>query len=70
MEYIVLQVVLKEKLWGAASKNLNELQDVINAKALEGYILHSFSTASSGSRGFFHGDRIQATMVFRKNKHI
>ena len=66
MEYLAIQIVLKEKLWGAGSKNIDELQNIINEKAIEGYILHSFSTTSSGSRGLFHGDRIQATMIFYK----
>ena len=29
-KYVVLQVTLKEKLIGTASKNLSELEDVIN----------------------------------------
>lgn len=32
-QYVVLQVTLKEKLIGTASKNLKELEDVINAQA-------------------------------------
>ena len=34
-QYVVLQVTLKEKLIGTASKNLKELEDVINAQAAE-----------------------------------
>ena len=30
-KYVVLQVTLKEKLIGTASKNLSELEDVINS---------------------------------------
>lgn len=65
-QYVVLQVTLKEKLIGTASKNLGELEDVINAQAAKGYRLHSFSTSTGHSTGFGGGDRIQATMVFEK----
>lgn len=66
MEYVILQVVLKEKLVGTGSKNLTELEDVINKQAKKGYRLHTISTTSSGSGGMFGGDRIQATLVFEK----
>lgn len=66
MEYVVLQVVLKEKLIGSGSGNLTELEKVINDQASKGYRLHTISTAASGSKGFLGGDRIQATMVFEK----
>lgn len=62
--YVVLQVVLKEKLIGTGSGNLSELEKVINAQAAKGYRLHTITTSSSGSKGFLGGDRIQATMVF------
>ena len=62
--YVVLQVVLKEKLIGTGSGNLSELEKVINAQAAKGYRLHTITTSSSGSTGFLGGDRIQATMVF------
>lgn len=65
-QYVVLQVTLKEKLLGTSSKNLSELEDVINSQAAKGYRLHTISTASSHSSGFGGGDRIQATMVFEK----
>ena len=66
-ESVVLQVTLKEKLIGTASKNLKELEDVINAQAAKGYRLHhTITTASANSTGFGGGDRIQATMVFEK----
>ena len=61
--YVVLQVVLKEKLIGTGSGNLSELEKVINAQAAKGYRLHTITTSSSGSKGFLGGDRIQATMV-------
>ena len=65
-QYVVLQVTLKEKLIGTASKNLKELEDVINTQAAKGYRLHTISTASAHSSGLGGGDRIQATMVFEK----
>ena len=66
MRYVVLQVVLKEEFMGSGSKNLTELERVINEQAAKGYRLHTISTASGGSKGFLGGDRIQATMVFEK----
>lgn len=68
MKYIVLQVVLKEKLIGVGSNSstMSKLQDVINEQADKGYRLHTISTASSGSTGILGGDRIQATMVFER----
>lgn len=64
--YVVLQVVLKEKLLGTGSGNLTELEDVINKQAAKGYRLHTITTSSSGSKGMLGGDRIQATLVFEK----
>lgn len=64
--YVVLQVILKEKLWGTGSGNLTELENVLNAQAAMGYRLHTITTASSGSKGVGGGDRIQATMVFER----
>jgi hypothetical protein len=67
MNYVVLQVILKEKLWGTGSGNLTELEKAINAQAAQGYRLHTITTASSGSTGLLSGgDRIQATMVFER----
>ncbi|MBE6603295.1 MAG: DUF4177 domain-containing protein [Ruminococcaceae bacterium] len=66
MQYVVLQVVLKEKLIGTGSGNLTQLENVINTQAAKGYRLHTISTAASGSKGLLGGDRIQATMVFEK----
>lgn len=65
-KYVVLQVTLKEKLIGTASKNLSELEDVINKQADKGYRLHTISTTSGGSKGLGGGGRIQATMVFER----
>ncbi len=64
--YVVLQVTLKEKLFGTGSGNLTELETVINKQAEKGYRLHTISTANGGSKGLGGGDRIQATMVFEK----
>lgn len=66
MNYVVLQVVLKEKFWGTGSGNLTELEEAINRQAALGYRLHTISTASSGSKGLGGGDRVQATLVFEK----
>lgn len=65
-KYVVLQVTLKEKLIGTASKNLSELEDVINKQADKGYRLHTITTTSGGSKGLGGGDRIQATRVFER----
>jgi hypothetical protein len=64
--YVVIQVVLKEKLMGTGSGNLTELEKAINAQAALGYRLHTISTSASGSKGLVGGDRIQATMVFER----
>lgn len=65
--YVVLQVVLKEKLMGSGSGNLTELEQAINKQAALGYRLHTITTASSGSKGLIGGgDRVQATMVFER----
>lgn len=65
-KYVVLQVTLKEKFWGTGSKNILELEEIINTQADKGYRLHTISTASGQSTGWGGGDRIQATMVFEK----
>lgn len=66
MQYVILQVILKEKIIGHGSGNLSELEKVVNEQASKGYKLHTISTASSGSKGWVGGDRIQATLVFEK----
>ena len=66
MQYVVLQVVLKEKIIGTGSGNLTQLERVINEQAAKGYRLHTITTVSSGSKGLLGGDRIQATLVFEK----
>ena len=63
-EYVVIQVTLKEKLIGTASRNLHELEDVINEQASYGYRLHTVTTTIVHSTGLAGGDRIQATLVF------
>ena len=67
-KYVVLQVVLTEKLLGTGSgvTSLTNLQNTINKQAAKGYRLHTISTTSSGSKGFLGGDKIQATMVFER----
>ncbi|WP_407963263.1 DUF4177 domain-containing protein [Enterococcus faecium] len=60
--YVVLQVVLREKFIGKGSQNLSELENTINRQCSKGYRLHS--TTNGGSKGFGGGDRIQATLVF------
>lgn len=66
LQYVVLQVTLKEKLFGTGSGNLVELENVINEQASKGYRLHTISTSNGGNKGLGGGDRIQATMVFEK----
>ncbi len=66
MQYVVLQVTLKEKFIGTGSGNLSQLENVINEQAKKGYRLHTISTTSAGSSGLLGGDRIQATLVFEK----
>ena len=64
LNYVVLQVTLKEKFIGTGSGNLAELEEVINLQAAKGYRLHTIATNNDGSKGFMGGDRIQATLVF------
>ncbi|MCU1569389.1 MAG: hypothetical protein JWR33_130 [Naasia sp.] len=66
MSYVVLQVVLKEKILGTGSGNLTELEKAINTQASLGYRLHTITTSASGSKGFGGADRIQATLVFER----
>lgn len=66
LQYVVLQVTLKEKFLGTGSGNLTELENVINQQAAKGYRLHTITTATGGSKGLGGGDRIQATLVFEK----
>lgn len=66
-KYVVLQVTLKEKLIGTASKNLSELEDVINKQADKGYRLHTISTTSGGSKGL-GGGRLKRTFSLQRRK--
>lgn len=66
LPYVVMQVTLKEKLLGTGSRNLTDLEDVINAQVAKGYRLHTMSTSNGGSKGIAGGDRIQATLVFER----
>ena len=64
LNYVVMQVTLKEKFMGTGSGNLSELEAVINNQVKKGYRLHTISTTAVDSKGFGGGDRIQATLVF------
>ncbi len=66
LQYVVLQVTLKEKFLGTGSGNLTELEKCINRQASKGYRLHTITTSNGGSKGLLGGDRIQATMVFER----
>ena len=66
LQYVVLQVTLKEKFIGTGSGNLTELEQCINEQANKGYRLHTITTSNGGSKGLMGGDRIQATLVFEK----
>lgn len=66
LDYVVMQVTLKEKFLGTGSGNLTELEAVINEQARKGYRLHTIATSNGGSKGWLGGDRIQATLVFEK----
>ena len=66
LPYVVMQVTLREKFWGTGSRNLTDLEKVINHYAQKGYRLHTMSTVNSDSKGLMMGDRIQATLVFEK----
>ena len=68
LDYVVMQVTLKEKLLGTGSGNLTELENVINTQAAKGYRLHTITTSNGGSKGLMGGDRIQATLEFEKIK--
>lgn len=64
--YIVVQLTLKEAFIGTQSKNIKELEDLINDYAYRGYRLHTLTTTESSSKGLAGGDRIQATVVFER----
>lgn len=62
MNYVVLQISLKERMWGSGSGNLPELEKAINDQAALGYRLHTMTAAAVGSNGM----RVQVTLVFEK----
>ena len=62
-----MQIVLKEKILGAASRGVPELEHVLNEHAAKGWRLHTISTAHGASRGYTDRDRIQATLVFERD---
>lgn len=64
--YVVKQITLKEALIGTGSndKTLNELVNLLNEMANNGYRCISVDTEAGGSKGFGGGDRMQATCVF------
>ena len=80
--YVVIQVTLKEKLIGTGSRNLVDLEKIVNDQSYKGYRLHSFSSASgystglagtvaglafgSDAAGIVGGDRIQVTLIFER----
>ena len=43
MNYVVIQVTLKEKFLGTGSGNLSELEGVLNEQAAKGYRLHTIT---------------------------
>ncbi len=66
LPYVVIQVTLKEKMFGTGSVNLTDLEEVINSQVEKGYRLHTMATSTSDSKGIAGGDRIQATLVFER----
>lgn len=68
LQYVVLQVTLKEKFLGTGSGNLSALEEVLNEQAAKGYRLHTITTASAQSGGFLGGDRIQARWYLKKSE--
>ena len=75
LQYVVLQVTLKEKFIGTGSGNLTELESCINAQASKGYRLHElikeplteyYRQVQASDKGLLGGDRIQATLVFER----
>ncbi|MBU4690968.1 DUF4177 domain-containing protein [Mycoplasma zalophi] len=68
--YVVLQVILKEKWLEKGSKNLTDLEYIINQQTAKGYRLHTLNTTSSiHSAGLLGVNRMQAILVFEKIKN-
>lgn len=63
-KYVVLQMTLTEKLFSAnpKSKNLTELERMINAQAEKGYRLHTMIPAAENE----NLKKTQVIMVFEK----
>ena len=73
LPYVVLQVTLKEKLFGTGSGNLTDLERVINTQAAKGYRLHSMSTTNSDSMRMIidvHRDSITLLQPFRRRQEL
>ena len=64
LQYVVLQVTLKEKFLGTGSGNLSALEEVLNEQAAKGYRLHTITTASAQSGGFL------AEIEFRRRWYL
>ncbi len=67
MQYKTTQVVLKEKFIGHDAKNLNELDNVLNQWAQQGWVLSTMTTTIAGGTGLGGGDRTVFTLVFMRN---
>lgn len=79
-KYIVVQVNLKDKFFKNETRNLKELEDLINSYANKGYRLHTCTTDfnqgigvgnSFGGNGdfgigFMGSTKIRATLIFEK----
>lgn len=65
MQYKSTQVVLKEKFIGHDAKNLQELDNVLNAWAQQGWTLNTMTTTVAGGSGLGGGDRTVFTLVFQ-----
>ena len=64
MQYKSVQVVLKEKFIGHDARNLQELDNVLNAWAAQGWVLNTMTTTVAGGTGLGGGDRTVFTLVF------
>ena len=64
MQYKATQVVLKEKFIGHDAKNLQELDNVLNSWAQQGWVLNTMTTTVAGGTGLGGGDRTIFTLVF------
>lgn len=53
LQYVVLQVTLKEKFLGTGSGNLSALEEVLNEQAAKGYRLHTITNGFGAERRIF-----------------